>query len=202
MPIWCEESLSTRGPSYRLHPGDTIDLHYTYTSEYDQTAIVQPDGYVSLKTGGSVRVAELTLEEASAAIRKVSAERLKDPEIVVLLKDFVKAHVTIGGEVVRPGTYDLRGRVTLIDAIALSGGFKDSSNQSQVLLVRRATPELASVRVVDVKRMMTAGKVLEDIELNPDDLLIVPKNRLGKIEPYVRVASLGLTGLYGVAVFK
>jgi hypothetical protein len=50
--------------------------------------------------------------------------------------------------------------------------------------------------------MSTAEGVREDFALKPDDMIIVPKNKLGKIEPYIRVTSMALEGLWGVAVLK
>ncbi|MDP9172004.1 MAG: polysaccharide biosynthesis/export family protein [Acidobacteriota bacterium] len=197
-----QEKFSTRGSTYRLHPGDTIEIHYTYTPEHDQTATLQPDGFVTLKLGGSMKVSELTVEETAAVVKKAAAVRLNEPEVAVLLKDYIKPHIVIAGEVMKPGTYDLHGRVTLIEALSWSGGMKDTSKQTRVLLVRRSNPEMASVRVIDVKSLMTANNVHEDIELNPDDMLIIPKNMLGRIEPYVRIASQGMTALYGVSILK
>jgi hypothetical protein len=50
--------------------------------------------------------------------------------------------------------------------------------------------------------MSTAQGVREDFALKPDDMIIVPKNRLGKLEPYIRVTSMGLQSLWGVEVLK
>jgi polysaccharide export outer membrane protein len=84
----------------------------------------------------------------------------------------------------------------------MSGGVKDFSKQKQVILVRKTSSDLAEVRVINLSKLSTADGVKEDFALRPDDMLLVPKNRLGKVEPYVRVASMGLTSLYGVEVFK
>jgi polysaccharide export outer membrane protein len=127
---------------------------------------------------------------------------LNKPELTLTLKDYVKPHFTISGQVERPGIYDMHGSVTFLQAIAMSGGVKDFSKQKQVILVRKTSSELAEVRVINLSKLSTADGVKEDFALRPDDMLLVPKNRLGKVEPYVRVASMGLTSLYGVEVFK
>ena len=142
-----------------------------------------------------MKIAGRTLEEASAAIAKQAEARLKDPEVTVLLKDFVKPHFVVAGEVVRPGTFELRGDVTVIHAIAMSGGFKESSKRTQVILLRQVNQDHAEVKLLDLKQLMSPGKIREDILIRPDDMLVVPQNRISRVEPYVRIGSMGLYGL-------
>jgi polysaccharide export outer membrane protein len=122
--------------------------------------------------------------------------------LTLTLKEFVKPHFTVYGEVTRPGLYDIHGTVTVLQAIALSGGVKDTSKETQVLLIRKMNDEIAEVKVINTKLMSSAKGAREDFELHPDDMLIVPKSRLGKVEPYIRVVTMGLTSLYGVQAFK
>jgi polysaccharide biosynthesis/export protein len=194
--------LVSRDQPYRLQTSDVLELEYEYTPEYNQVATVEPDGTVRLKLLGSVKVAGESLDEAAKTIKDKASLSLNKPEITLTLKDFVKPHFTVYGEVSRPGTYDIHGAVTVLQAIALSGGVKDSSKETQVLLVRKMNADVAEVKVINTKLMASAKGAREDFELRPDDMLIVPKNRLGKIEPYVRVASMGLTSLFGIQVFK
>ena len=144
----------------------------------------------------------MSLDEATVAIKAKASVPLNNPELTLTLKEFVKPHFTVYGEVTRPGVYDIHGGVTVLQAIALSGGVKDTSKESQVVLVRKINADIAEVKVINTKVMSSAKGVREDFELRPDDMLIVPKNRLGKLEPYIRVASMGLTSLYGVQVLK
>jgi polysaccharide export outer membrane protein len=194
--------LMSRDQPYRLQPSDVLELEYEFTPEYNQTATVEPDGSLRLKLVGYVKVAGLSLDEATAAIKAKASVPLNNPELTVTLKEFVKPHFTVYGEVTRPGVYDIHGGVTVLQALALSGGVKDTSKQSQVVLVRKINAEVAEVKVINTKLMSSAQGVREDFDLRPDDMLIVPKNRLGKVEPYIRVASMGMSSLFGVAVFK
>ncbi len=130
----------------------------------------------------------MTIAEASKAIAAKAAVRLKDPEVTVVLKDFVKPHFVVAGEVNHPGTYDLRGDVGIIQAIAMSGGFKDSAKRTQVILVRRANSEYAEVKLFDMNKRMSPDQIREDVTLRPDDMLVVRRNR-------IRFTSLGMYGL-------
>jgi polysaccharide export outer membrane protein len=187
--------FATRDQRYRIQPNDTIEVQFRYTPEFNFSAMVQPDGYISCQAAGDVAVGGLTIAEASSAIAAKASARLKDPEVAVLLKDFVKPHFVVAGEVNHPGTYELRGNVGIIQAIALSGGFKDSAKRTQVILVRRANSEYAEVKLFDMNKRMSPDQIREDITLRPDDMLVVPRNRITKLEPYIRFASLGMWGL-------
>jgi len=152
--------------------------------------VVQPDGQIALPIAGAVRVVGLTVEEARTSIATKAGERLREPEVVLLLTDFVKPSFTVAGEVGRPGRYDLRGNMSAIDAVAISGGIKDSSKHSQVLIVRRLDDEFADVRVFNLKHAMTGKGLQEDIRIQNGDLIIVPQNLLSKVERYVRWGQL------------
>jgi polysaccharide export outer membrane protein len=142
------------------------------------------------------------MDEAQKAIVHKAYERLNNPELTLMLKEFVKPHFTIAGEVSKPGSFEMHGNVSALEAIAMGGGFKDTSNRKQVLLVRKMDTEIASVKVVNFKQLMSNSGASEDFQIRPGDILVVPKTKLGAIEPYIRVSSMAMTGLYGVAVLK
>jgi polysaccharide export outer membrane protein len=187
--------FGSRDTRYRIQPNDVVEIQFRYTPEYNYTGTIQPDGYISLQVAGDVKIGGLTLSEACAAVTKQASARLRDPEVNVILKDFVKPHFVVAGEVAHPGTFDLRGDVTAVQAIAISGGFKESSKQTQVVLLRRVNKDYAQVKVLDLKKLMSPTNIREDILMQPDDMLVVPQNRISKLEPYVRVGSTGLYGL-------
>ena len=99
-------ALQTRNPVYRLQPGDSVEVQYRYTPEFNGKAVIQPDGQISIPITGLVRIGGLPVEEARMAIAAKAAERLRDPEVVLLLTDFVKPAFTVAGEVGKPGRYD------------------------------------------------------------------------------------------------
>jgi polysaccharide biosynthesis/export protein len=187
------QSFSDRTPRYHLQPNDVLEVQYRYTPEYNQTATVQPDGFVSLELIGDLKLAGLTLDEARTAIHDKAAERLHDPELSLLLKDYVKPHFAVAGEVATPGRFELRGDVTALEAIAMAGGLKTASaKHSQVILFRRIDEDRAETKVLDLKRLMAAPTAAEDISLKPEDILLVPQNNISKIERFVKWANIGM----------
>jgi polysaccharide biosynthesis/export protein len=179
-----------RRPLYRLHKSDTIVVHFTFSPELDQTLSVQPDGLITLQGGSPVLAEGRTLNELTDAIRHVYSSTLRDPEVTVFLKEFEKPFFVAGGQVAKPGKYELRSSTGIAQAIALAGGFTDQSKHSQVVLFRKVIDGVVETHVVNLKSMLAARNLDEDIELQSGDMLYVPQNRISKIKKYLPVASL------------
>ncbi len=183
--------FSERGSRYRLVPGDSVHVSYRLTPEYDCTVEVQPDGFVTLPLLGDVVLAGHTIPEIEQVLRAKASERLNDPEITVDLKSFEQPYYIVGGEVGAPGRFAIRGRITALRAVQIAGGFKTSAKDSQVLLIRPVSGVDGRARILNLKRVVDRQELVEDVELQAGDLLIVPRNRLSKIEPYVKLANAG-----------
>ncbi|MDQ2975536.1 MAG: polysaccharide biosynthesis/export family protein [Acidobacteriota bacterium] len=180
---------------YVLHPGDVLDIQYRYTPEFNQTVTVQPDGYISLEMGGDLKVAGRNLEQVRNGILVRARTRLQSPELTVVLREFQRPYVVVAGEVAQPGKFELRENLTAVQAVLLAGGFKDSAKSSQILVFRKLNAETAEVRSLNFKTMNRTSDLENDLTLQPGDMILVPRNRLSKIERYVRLASLA-TFLY------
>jgi polysaccharide export outer membrane protein len=175
---------------YLLHPGDVIDVQYRYTPEFNQTLTVQPDGYVSLQIGGDVKVGDRSLDQVRNLILAKARERLASPEVTVILKEFQKPYVVVAGEVTTPGKIEMREKLTALQAVLLAGGFKDSAKSSQILIFRKLNADTAEVKSLNFKSLKRTGDLENDLTLQPGDMILVPRNRITKIERYVRLASL------------
>ncbi len=189
-------TFTPREPRYRVHPGDVIGVTYRYSPEYNATVNIQPDGFVTLPLLGDINLSGLTVDQIREKILAKANERLNAPEIVVDLKGFEQPYYIVGGEVGTPGKYEVHGPTTALRAVQMAGGFKTSSKTNQVLLIRPINDVDAETKLIDLKRVMNKGQVREDIQLRAGDMLIVPKNRIAKIEPIIRLANPGAYGLY------
>jgi polysaccharide export outer membrane protein len=183
--------FSQHDPRYRLQPSDVLEIHYRYTPEFDQTVTIQPDGFVELRIVGDLKLEGLTLQQIKDTIVEKASQRLKDPEITLVLKEFEKPYFVVGGEVGTPGRFEMHGTVTAVEAIAMAGGFKNSAKHSQVILFRKMTPELAKTQVLNLKAAMTGSTSEPNIDLQSGDMLIVPQNRISKVERVVKIVNIG-----------
>lgn len=187
--------LQRRNAEYQLARGDIFDLNFPFQPEFNQTVTIQSDGYVALMGLGERYVAGKTVTELTQMLQKAYAVILRDPTINVVPKDFDKPYFIAGGQIGRPGKYDLRGDTTLAEAIAIAGGFTGQSKHSQVLLFRRVSNDWAEARIIDVKKMFAEGNLKEDLHLQPGDMIFVPQNKISKIKPWIPYPSL-TTGFY------
>lgn len=187
-------ALHQRNPRYTLNSGDSFDLNFQFSPEFNQTLTVQPDGFVSLREVGDVHVSGLTLPEVQKLVESKYSTILKQPVISVVPKDLEKSFFVAMGQVERPGKYELRGPITVTEAIAIAGGLApDRAKHSEVVLFRREGNTFAQGEVIDVKKMLKKRDLSEDVYLKPGDLLYVPQNTWSKIHQLIPTPGLGMT---------
>ena len=175
---------------YRLQPGDVFEVQFRYSPEFNQTVTVQPDGYISLEISGDMKVAGLTIEQTRAAILKKAATRLQDPVATIVLKEFQKPYFVIAGEVNLPGKIEMRERVTALQAIMLAGGMKEAARSSQVVVFRRLNSDTAEVKLLNLKDIRRTSDLENDLTLQPGDMVYVPRDKISKIERFMKLASV------------
>jgi polysaccharide export outer membrane protein len=184
--------LGERRPLYRLNCSDVVQLSFTLSPEFDQTLTLQPDGYVALKDAPPLLAQGLTLEEFRVAVLQAYKGYLHDPQVAVALKEFEHPYFVAGGEVGRPGKYELRSDTTIMEAVEIAGGFTHEAKHSQVLLFRRASDDQVEAHVFDLKKMLKQKNLGEAAQLRPGDLVFVPQNSISKMERYVSKASMSM----------
>lgn len=175
---------------YRLQPGDVLEVQFRYSPEFNQTVTVQPDGYISLEIGGDLKVAGLTVEQTREAILKRASARLQDPVATIVLKEFQKPYFVVSGEVNTPGKIEMRERVTALQAIMLAGGMKEGANSGQVVVFRRINSDTAEVKLLNLKSIRRTADLENDLTLQAGDMVFVPRDKISKIERFMRLASV------------
>ena len=184
--------LKQRNPRYRIQTDDVLELSFRYTPEFDQEVTVQPDGFVELKgLQNDLHIQGLTIPEVIESLKHAYVDVLHDPVISVVLRDFEKPYFIAGGQVGKPGKYDLRGDTSATQAIAIAGGFVDFAKNKQVLLFRRYSDDLVEVKVLNLKRVLKNKDPREDLMLQPGDMLYVPKTAMAMFDRFLPRSSLG-----------
>ena len=181
-----------RRPLYRLHPSDVVEIAFVVAPEFNQTLTIQPDGYVMLRDAGMVEVQGLNMEEFSIAVQKAYRGYLHDPQVAVALKEFERPYFIVGGEVGKPGKYELRSDTTVAEAVQIAGGLTQQSKHSQVVLFRRVNDDLMETRLLDLKMMLKARSLKEDAHLRPGDMVFVPQNSISKIARFLTKPAVGM----------
>jgi len=178
-------------PDYRFYPGDEVEIIIASAPELSRTVTVAPDGRIALPLIEPVRAAERTEGELEAALVMAYASQLRAPEIDVVPKTFGSRQVFVGGEVARPGVYEMPAYVDALQAVSMAGGFLSSAKRDDVLILSRARGENA-VRTVNLTTRAIRNGVPEATPLSRYDVVFVPRSRIGQVglfmQQYVREA--------------
>jgi polysaccharide export outer membrane protein len=125
---------------YRLGPEDVLQL-YVYKECPDlcvDNVVIRPDGIVALPLVGELTATGKTpLQLQKEVVEKLSAY-FSEPHVNVIVKQVNSAKVSVLGEVNKPGMFPIGTRTTLLDAIALGGGFTPYAKKDKIVVVRSA----------------------------------------------------------------
>jgi len=196
-----EPELLARNPRYRLRKSDSFNVEFAFSPEFDQVVEVQPDGYVSLKGAGSIFVEGQTVPELTETVKAAYKGILHDPMVAIFLKDFEKPYFIAGGQVQRPGKYELRSALTVSEAVAIAGGFNDRAKHSQVVLYHPLPTGEFNAKVLNIKKLMAKRDLSEDVQMQPGDMLYVPESAYSKIRPFVPNPYVVMGALSTAALF-
>jgi len=128
----------------------------------------------------------LTVPEMAQTLGERYAGTMRDPVLTVELRDFEKPYFVAAGEVERPGKYDLRGDTTLMQALAIAGGFKDRAKRTHVVVFRRGAegPKAFQIQEIDAKRVLEGRDMVNDVRLEPADLVFVSKTHIPNLATF------------------
>ncbi len=186
-----EAQLHTR-TRYTLQYGDALTLEYRFTPEFNQTVVVQPDGFVNLTLIGDLKITGLTVDQVHDLVLSRLADKLNKPELNLVLKEFERPYIAVSGEVDKPGRIEFRERTSALQAVMLSGGFKDTAQQSQVLVFRRVNGDMSRVIQLNLHNVHQTANLEHDLVLEPGDIVLVPRNKLSNVARFVKATNLGL----------
>lgn len=170
-------------PLYRLYPGDEIDLIVPSAPELNRTLSVGPDGRIMAPLVGPVMAADRTAVDLERTITAAYASQLLRPEVEVSVHA-QPLKVFVGGDVGKPGIYDMPGDIDSLRAVVQAGGFMPTAKRSQVVIIRRTRNGGAMMRTVDLSRALH-GDASDLVPLRRFDIVYVPKTGLGQLGDFM-----------------
>jgi polysaccharide export outer membrane protein len=156
---------------YRIGPEDLLYIAVWKNEAMSREVPVRPDGMISLPLLNDVQAAGLTPMQLRQVLIGRLAEYMPSPEVSVIVQEVRSPRVSILGEVVHPGRYDLKGVTTVMDLLALAGGFTEFASQRRIVVLRGKGPDAGRIRF-DYDRAMSDG-ARENFELRPGDIVLV-----------------------------
>jgi polysaccharide export outer membrane protein len=159
--------------SLLIGPGDALHIQVYDTPEMEQRARVTDSGEIPISFVGNVKVANLTPGQAAKEIeqRLIAAAIMLHPQVTVRVDGYATQNVSVMGQVLKPGVYEIDTRRKVIDVLALAGGLTDVADR-HITIERRGDPS----QKIDYYYSNIAGTALtDDPMVNPGDTVVVPK---------------------------
>jgi protein involved in polysaccharide export with SLBB domain len=176
------EAAPSINDTYRIRSGDKLSVKFLYQPELNEPAVVvRPDGFITLSMIDEVMARGLTVVELKAAIEKAYSESLLNPVVSINLVEYVAPRIYVGGQVAKPGSYELRAGHTLMQFIILAGGFTRDANRKMVLHARPIGEGKLKMTTFNVMQMLDDSKAAQEVLLQDGDYVFVPDSKLSKM---------------------
>jgi polysaccharide export outer membrane protein len=160
--------------SFIIGNDDVLAINVWKEPDISRSIPVRSDGKISLPLVGEVQAAgrtPLKLEQDIAARLK---SYISEPEVTVIVQQINSQKFNILGQVGKPGSYPLTNSPTVLDAIALAGGFRDFAKQKSIYVLRQ-NPDGSQARMpFNYKEVVKGKNLAQNIKLQPRDTIVVP----------------------------
>jgi polysaccharide biosynthesis/export protein len=175
--------------SYVVGAGDAITVRFYYNPQLDEDLNIQPDGNLSLSLIGVLPAAGKSITQLSDDITKAYGEYLAKPTATVLLRTSANARAFVEGQVGHPGEVDLgHSALTALQSISFSGGFLETADLGDVILIRRITGRPAPIVVeLNLARAADGSDPQDDMVLLPNDYVYVPRSGAAELNLAMRL---------------
>jgi polysaccharide export outer membrane protein len=208
------EPRARTGADYVVGPLDVITITVFGEPELSRRYNVDTDGTIDFPFIGRTKAGGMTLRELEAALAKrLAAGFLVNPQVGVEIAEYRSKAVFIVGEVRAPGSYPVKGNMSLVEALALAG--PTSAASSEVVVVHPdpnrkeggpLLPDAADAKSTRVNiKELQSGKLSENVQLQDGDTIFVPKAETFFVSGQVRspgsyVYEPGMTVLQAIAL--
>jgi polysaccharide export outer membrane protein len=175
--------LGTHAVAQTLQPGDTVDISVWQDSKLDRRVMIGPSGMISFPLAGHIRAGGLTPQALENLLRSRLKSNYTDRlDITVALvasdkDDDRKPRVFVTGEVLRPGSFIIVGKTSLMQAIALAGGLGPFAAKHRVQ-VHRKVDGIENVFVFDYGTFESGSDLSGNVEIRGGDVIVVPERGL------------------------
>ena len=153
---------------------DVLGVNVWKEAEVSRTVTVRSDGKISLPLVGELQAQGKTPKQLQDDIRSKLAAFISDPEVTLIVQEVRSHRFNVLGQVQHPGSYVLTSATTVLDAIALAGGFRDFAKQ-KAIYVLRANSDGSEVRLAfNYREVIKGDRLKQNVKLENHDTVVVP----------------------------
>ena len=162
------------GDDYLIGPSDVLAINVWKDAELSRTVPVRPDGKISLPLIGELEVSGLTALNVQTLLVEKLKEFISKPQVSVIVQEVKSRTYVIVGKISKPGSYQLGKPTTVLEAIAIAGGFLEFAKVNK-LYVLRVQPDGSRVRIpFNYKKVLNGRGPDENVDLKNGDTIVVP----------------------------
>jgi polysaccharide export outer membrane protein len=159
---------------YRLTPGDKLRVEVYKDAQLSQSLQIRPDGKVTLPLIGDIVATDLTPIQLRDQITNSLKEYVTNPVVTVIVVEASPVMVYVMGEVMQPGSIPMRGSMSVLQALAMAGGFREFANPKDIRILRRTGSNSNSVETIRFNYNDAIKGNLAPVFLSPGDMVVVP----------------------------
>lgn len=164
---------SSVGDEYLLGIGDVIMVQVWKEEELSGDLRIRRDGRISLPLIGDIKAVGISPEELAAEIEKHYRRTLAEPSVTVTLTQSNQRYYVVG-QVQQPGEFPLDSHLTVLQALARSGGFLEWAKTSDIAIIRRDAEGGEKIMPFNYDAMLRRGDLSNHLLLAPGDTIVVP----------------------------
>jgi polysaccharide export outer membrane protein len=168
------QTAAQADPDYVIGSEDVLMINVWREPEMSRSVTVRPDGKITLPLIGDFEAAGSTPRQLQDRLSKKLQTLVTNPEVSVIVQEIRSKSFNVIGEVGHPGTFPLSKSMTILDAIALSGGFKDYAKPNKMYVLRRSPDGKTTKIAVNYKKVVRGEAPEQNIELETRDTIVVP----------------------------
>jgi polysaccharide export outer membrane protein len=153
---------------------DVLAINVWKEPDITRSIPVRSDGKISLPLVGELQAAGQTPQQLEQLIAGKLKSYISEPEVTVIVQQINSQKFNILGQVTRPGAYPLTNSLTVLDALALAGGFRDFAKQKSIYVLRQNADGGQTRLNFNYKDVIKGKDSAQNVRLQPRDTIVVP----------------------------
>lgn len=158
---------------YRIGPDDVLNVAFWKDKDMSADVTVRPDGRVTLPLVNDVMAGGFTPEELRERIALAAKKFIATPNVTVTVKQINSRKAFITGQIEKPGAYNVGGKMTVVQMIAMAGGFREFAKLEKIFILRVREGREVTYQF-NYEAFVSRKNLAQNIELQPGDTIVVP----------------------------
>jgi polysaccharide export outer membrane protein len=169
-------ATATKGhdDTFVIGAGDVLSINVWKEPDLSKTIPVRSDGKISLPLAGEVQAAGRTPLKLEQDIAEKLKNYISEPDVTVIVQQIISQKFNILGQVVKPGSYLLTSAATVLDAIAIAGGFRDFAKKKSIYVLRQNADGTQARLPFNYTEVIKGKNLQQNVKLQPGDTIVVP----------------------------